>query len=1340
MLFWRIAMFSALMRVHTSSRISWDFSLGSFIYSPIHSKWGKTEDNTTQLDLHRQKRQDISPEYTIAVEINFVDALLPEDLRRFFKNLSLPVLVNTSDSYVSISHINITTVCNSAGTNNSHCFCEPDYGWSAKICEAYPVCHNTTIAVGKSCNCIAQLPPQGTFCQLQSEDIPSVLITKMSVRLNIPFEKALWDSSSVLFKQYKHDLEKAFTEGYSTLPGFINVTVTGFRPGSTMVDYEVTSARQIPLENAHPQIAAALHNYYQLAASTFVIEILGKVNISVSPEHIFEGDTVKIACTTESISRKVIWGYSDIKRDHLTVTEVVKEGSKIATLIITDIRLNEAGNFSCNFEDDSKKLSSIYRGEVNIVVSQIKLVPSENVFIVCNGRDRKKLSCCTDRDIQLFSPYWRPSGAINISGSITSVNNCTTYLLQASESQCPADKSGTSTDYTCELNTTYGARANKKIKVTYFREAKVTVSSSKEIVSEGDTFFLMCQSDVSNFDEVFWKIQNGKTAKKVDNMWYHTTKYFTGATSVLTVPSANQDWTGIYICTFSQRFLTSSGNTMIKVIPLLRGQEIIRDPIETIISCPATRIILECCTSRMENYTVFFFSHDHDMPLYFMAGRRKKYNLNCYYYVQNFTDVHCNSKGHTLRVHCMFMNQINHNVTSPAMVLNFIPAKNVICNSLDIGVGANEAQIIKPCLNFHGTNTSVRGNITYKCDQTKWTVHRNSCLAGPIDNILNSAESLASSPESQKKLPTFLEQLDKITKEEQDEISNSAANLNAVLETLTLVSVIPVEANEENMANFASTVETIIASRTETWKRANNGSSQLLASVEQFLGSLQPINQTVPSIIHDSLQIKGTVLGKSNISIYNSSFVFLQSAGLKGGVLIDGTKFDIEKSVTIVSVAYSTIEHIIPQYREEIINSLVMATVIKPQINEDFQIKMTFAKRERAMKNPQCVFWNFSLAEGGDWDDTGCETKDDGDSVICSCNHTTSFAMLMSPHQENSLDELTYITYIGLSLSILSLVACIGIELLVWKSVTKTRIAYMRHVCILNIAVSLLIADICFIVVAAMHDQNYAVEGNLCIVATFFIHYFFLCVFFWMLTLGLMLFYHLVFLLHNASKTIMKTIGFCLGYICPLVISAITIGSTLPYSSYTRKKLCFLNWEESKALLALVIPAMIIVAINAIVTIVVIAKISRRSIGEKSINEERSALYRIAKSIGVLTPLLGLTWGFGLATVVPGSPTIFHTLFTIFNAFQGLFILLGGTLWDRKVREAMLNKYSLSRWSSQHSKSISQGMSAPMLSINSPFSRTLNNLFGKAGKYQVSSTESSAVSSENTSKAYSLLT
>lgn len=90
--------------------------------------------------------------------------------------------------------------------------------------------------------------------------------------------------------------------------------------------------------------------------------------------------------------------------------------------------------------------------------------------------------------------------------------------------------------------------------------------------------------------------------------------------SIAFVKPAGFIFLGIYTCNFSQSFLSSFGNITVKVIPLLRPQEIIRDPIETVISCPATRS-LECCTHRMENYVVYFFSYDPNMPLPIRAGK-----------------------------------------------------------------------------------------------------------------------------------------------------------------------------------------------------------------------------------------------------------------------------------------------------------------------------------------------------------------------------------------------------------------------------------------------------------------------------------------------------------------------------------------------------------------------------------------------------------------------------------------------------------------------------------------------------------------------------------------------
>ncbi|MED6255470.1 hypothetical protein ATANTOWER_010280 [Ataeniobius toweri] len=110
----------------------------------------------------------------------------------------------------------------------------------------------------------------------------------------------------------------------------------------------------------------------------------------------------------------------------------------------------------------------------------------------------------------------------------------------------------------------------------------------------------------------------------------------------------------------------------------------------------------------------------------------------------------------------------------------------------------------------------------------------------------------------------------------------------------------------------------------------------------------------------------------------------------------------------------------------------------------------------------------------------------------------------------------------------------------------------------------------------------------------------------------------------------MLIIGFCLGYGAPLIIATITIAATAPSNQYIRENVvCWLNWDGSKALLGFVIPALMIVVINLIILIVVIAKLLRRRVGENAAQAgEKHVLVVIARSLAVLTPFFGLTWGF----------------------------------------------------------------------------------------------------------------
>lgn len=310
--------------------------------------------------------------------------------------------------------------------------------------------------------------------------------------------------------------------------------------------------------------------------------------------------------------------------------------------------------------------------------------------------------------------------------------------------------------------------------------------------------------------------------------------------------------------------------------------------------------------------------------------------------------------------------------------------------------------------------------------------------------------------------------------------------------------------------------------------------------------------------------------------------------------------------------------------------------------------------------NPKCVFWDFTLFDGlGGWSDDGCSlVYHENETVSCNCNHTTSFSILMSPNSPRNI-ILDYITYIGVGISMACLVICLIIEAIIWRKVCNNSTSHLRHVSIVNIALSLLIANIWFIIGAAISDADKK-NPPACTAATFFIHFFYLALFFWMLASALLLFYRTVSVFDGGlSKVSMLIIGFSLGYGAPLIIATITIAATAPSNQYIRENVvCWLNWYESKALLAFVIPALMIVVINFIILIVVLYKILRRRVGGNAAQAgEKHVLYVIARSLAVLTPFFGLTWGLGIGTMVDPNNFGIHVAFAFFNSLQVIFYL-----------------------------------------------------------------------------------
>lgn len=470
-----------------------------------------------------------------------------------------------------------------------------------------------------------------------------------------------------------------------------------------------------------------------------------------------------------------------------------------------------------------------------------------------------------------------------------------------------------------------------------------------------------------------------------------------------------------------------------------------------------------------------------------------------------------------------------------------------------------------------------------------------------------------------------------------------------------------------HLQDVLQTVDVIIGEDAKDSWTALNANETYNASSE-LLGSLEALSKGLNGVFQ--IQTQRILLNRTS---FKNSF----SANLNNSISIEIPNTNPD-SATITTITLSTLNNVMPARNSSfnaslfdatsngtIIDNAINAAVVLVQLDATIQnVTLKYKKLNKSLSlNPQCVFWNFKLFdETGAWDDEGCTFKSDiNNTVTCSCNHLTSFSILMATDVPSEIQILLdVITYVGVGISLASLVICLIIEGYVWKAITRNSTAFMRHISIINTALSLLIADICFIIAASIaknpHEnpgEDYKVPLGPCSTATFFMHFFYLALFFWMLVSGLLLFYRTVMVFSHMSKSTMLAIGFSLGYGCPLIIAVITVAVTAPGNGYIRENdACWLNWFETKALLALVIPALTIVVINILIVMVVLFKMLRRGVGDTAQADEKHTLVVILRCVVILTPLFGLTWSLGVGTVVSSKNQGIHIAFAFFNSLQ----------------------------------------------------------------------------------------
>ncbi|XP_021005781.1 adhesion G protein-coupled receptor F4 [Mus caroli] len=620
---------------------------------------------------------------------------------------------------------------------------------------------------------------------------------------------------------------------------------------------------------------------------------------------------------------------------------------------------------------------------------------------------------------------------------------------------------------------------------------------------------------------------------------------------------------------------------------------------------------------------------------------------------------------------------------------------------------------------------NFRGEIVFTCNQNKWQKTIETCTSLSVDTLFQRIHPAASlSLASSSVFPMSLignaapvhignvfQGIQKYCPEDYvcivDAVKSSAVtsgNIAFIVELLKNISSnlqtsgIHDNVNWKKMKNYGKVANHILGpTAISNWAfiANKNASSDLLESVNSFAKKLQIQGKSESIVDELFIQTKGSRISHStsehslslSVPRYNATEDVLVVIEIPRQAL---QELSFNASQAIV-VAFPTLGAILKEVHQpntslqKPIDDLILSLVLPEGLNE---IILTFDKINKSQStSSQCVSWDPAT---GQWDESPCTVMSDINSTVkCRCRHTkavTSFSILMSSKPvKNTI--LNHITFIGLSVSIFSLVLCLVIEAIVWSRVVVTEISYMRHVCIVNIAVSLLTANVWFII-GSNFSANVQEDHKWCVAVTFLCHFFFLSLFFWMLFKALLIVYGIVVVFRRMMKSRMMAIGFAIGYGCPLVIAVITVTVTEPGEGYTRKDACWLNWNQTKALFAFAIPALAIVAVNLLVVLAVAINTQRPLIGSSK-SQDMAIVFRISKNVAILTPLLGLTWGFGLTTLLEGVHLVFHIIFALLNAFQGFFILLFGTIMDHKIRDALRMRVSSLKGKSRAAEKVS---------------------------------------------------
>ncbi|KAF5890130.1 adhesion G protein-coupled receptor F5-like, partial [Clarias magur] len=1224
------------------------------------------------------------------------------------------LLETLSFRFMNIDEMNVTTVCYLQGFEYQ-CYCKYQYFWSFDKCKTYGFCYSQ---YDGACTCLNALPSDGQMCVPKSE--LQIFYYLVEFEINSANTTVINEVKNLLIGTH--------------LPFYFGYVVDILELDLTTVCSLNAGEYQCRCQNYYfwPYEQCSLYGSCDNISSVFC----DCINALPNDGHFCQPITSDYLIEFEIDSTDIT--VLNLMRNYLNIHNLpsINSYTSVADVNITTVCSLNGTEYQCRCEDQyflpCEKCTQY--GSCNNITNSlcgcINAVPIDGHFC-------QPISELTDN-------YTCPPISPTVSTTTATKSNLTTNTPPANTSPILSKPSITNMPspitttagthvltFTFAINEVFDTQLNDQTSIKY-KKYKGAIESSIDLKYKTITGYVANSTKVTNFrpgsvltdfsiattsdnlylgsaNEILAKdlrsqgfdVSNNTFSQSVKDRLYTTSGNIYPGTNltltckppgnnsltwtlnggplpqsnnILELNNASPSDTGQYACT-----------TTVNSLPYVIWQSINIEPYPNIqvtsnklLQCKDTTVPLQCCVQSV--YQVEWDACNSQPPNPVTGC------ISCDYSVKQ-TDCINNAVAQA-QVTCQLKKPLpestSESYNSKKITLNIVN-KTFDCSDTVFGAGN---------VGEESTGNCMGGMVGYRvaqCIPPEWDPIEDYCVLPIFKNLQDTAKTLQ--PEN---IRQFMVNLSTNALLAIENITASPATILIIVDILNTISSLSqtVLISQPVMKNFLETTDVIGSDGTQsTWVHLNsnsttqNASSELLKSVERIAMRLSDDNLSIAT----------------NFSSLNKTSItapFSETFGVNSNTQITVPVASAQTSLTVI--ISSAFNNILPArnltYNDgnqtgTIINGDVAVIETNPAINS---ISLSFKINDTTLGNPQCVFWNFNLLNGiGGWDSTGCQLKslqNETERVTCECSHTTSFSILMSPFtpDKDLAIILDYITYIGVAISLGCLVLCLLIEIIIWKSVTRNDTSYMRHVSIVNIAVSLLIANICFIIGAAVVKQG---EGP-CSTATFFMHFFYLALFFWMMLSALFLLYRTFMVFSRMTRGSMMAIAFTVGYGAPLIIAVITVASTAGHHGYIQNNYnCWLNWSQTKALLAFVIPALTIVALNFLVLIVVLFKILRRGANASIQPDEKHPLVVIARCVAILTPLFGLTWGFGIGTLVSSNRGI-HIVFAFLNSLQGFFILVFGILLDSKVREALAGTFSLRNFSSNRTRNTSGGPSS----------------------------------------------